>query len=129
MRRTKPFARNCARSLSSGRFRDQGKRKLPDLTRLHGQRWFSLEENPPIAYIFQHPLTGLSILGFQLLHDEPYGQLQVKSRMTSPVHSISSHVQSGCFGGTLRSKTHQSQRQPGLPRRSHDPIKICRYIG
>jgi hypothetical protein len=69
-----------------GIFRRQEKRKLPDVTRLHGQGWFNLEENPPIADIFQYPLTVLRISRFRLLHDEPDGQLKVNSRMTSIVH-------------------------------------------
>jgi len=76
-------------------FMDQVKRKLPDVTRLYGQRWLNLEENPPIADIFQHPLTGLRISRFGLFHDEPDGQLNVKSRMTSIIHGNSSHPQSG----------------------------------
>jgi hypothetical protein len=76
-------------------FRGKEKRKLPDVTRLHGQRWFNLEENPPIADIFQHPLTGLRIPRFRLFHDEPDGQLKVKSRMTSSFHGNSSHPQGG----------------------------------
>jgi hypothetical protein len=79
-------------------FRRQEKGKLPDVTRFHGQRWFNLEENPPIADIFQFSLTVLTISRFRMTHDEPDGQLKVKSRMTSIVHGNSSHPQSGDFG-------------------------------
>ena len=61
-------------------FREQIKRKLPDLTPFHGQRWFNQEENPPIADIFQYPLTGLRISLFRLLHNEPDRQLQGEGR-------------------------------------------------
>ena len=76
-------------------FRHQEEGKLTDLTRLHGQGWFDLEENPPIADIFQYPLTVLRISRFQLLHDEPDGQSKAKSWMTSLVHDNSSHPQNG----------------------------------
>jgi hypothetical protein len=73
----------------------QEKRELPDIPWLHGQGRFNLEKNPPIADIFQYPLTGLRILHFRLLHDKPNRQLKVKSRMPSLVHGNSSHPQSG----------------------------------
>jgi hypothetical protein len=79
-------------------FRRQKKGKLPDVTGFHGQRRFNLEKNPPIADIFQLSLAALTVSRFRLAHDEPDGQLKVKSRMTSIVHGNSLRPQSGDLG-------------------------------
>jgi hypothetical protein len=111
-----------------GIFRRQEKGKISDLARFHGQGWFSPEEDPPMADIFQYPFTVLRIAYFRLLHDEPDGHFKVNARMTPFFHGYSSHPQSGDFGLLPSQFKHPGSLTPTLPT-PREAIRLLRYKG
>jgi hypothetical protein len=111
-----------------GILRLQEKGKISDVTGLDEQGWFSLEENSPLADIFQYPFTVLRLAYFRLRHNEPDGHFEVNARITSFFHGNSSHPQRIDFGLLPAQVKHPDSLTATLPT-PRQAIPLSRYEG